>query len=323
MAQLVTAADLNAVLAWYYLLGAWGTAAGAMSTGWMVQVLEHRGLSTLMAYKCMFYVYSLMGVVKLILSVVLSKACEMQMAKDTTNGECDPSIAMEAQPFLPSTEPKRDIDKNWITRLYPTLCRESKKFLTKFCLIISLDNFGSGLASNSWLTYFITLKYNMQPGFLGSIFFGSHLLASVSNLIAIPVAEKVGLVATMVLGHVPASIALLLLPFPPVVVGTITCLLIRSIFIEFDQAPRQAFLAHAILPEERTPVMGVVNVVRTLSRTFAPFVTGVLGGRNGRGGYDGIGLAISLAGGIKLVYDVLFFSVFGVHDYQKKMQRRN
>ncbi|KAJ6137537.1 hypothetical protein N7471_004023 [Penicillium samsonianum] len=311
MAQLVTAADFNAVLAWYYLLGAWGTAAGVMGTGWVIQVLEHRGLSTLVAYKCMFCMYSLMGVIKLILSVVLSKACEMKAEKDTTNAERDPPIATEAQPLLPKPEPERDIN-NWITRLCPTLCKESKKFLTKFCFIISLDSFGSGLASNSWLTYFLTLKYDMQLGFLGSIFFASNLLASVSNLIAIPVAHKVGLIATMVLGHVPASIALLLLPLLPTVFGTVTCLLIRSIFIEFDQAPRQAFLAHAILPEERTVVMGGVNVVRTLSRSFAPFITGVLGGRDGKGGYKGIGLAISLAGCLKLAYNVLLLGAFGV-----------
>lgn len=313
MSQLVTAADFNAVLAWYYLLGAWGTAAGVMGTGWMIQVLEHRGISTLKAYQCMFCIYSLMGVVKFILSVVLSKACELKAESGTTNAERDPSIATEAQPLLPKPEPTRD-SNNWITHLCPTLCKESRKFLVKFCFIISLDSFGSGLASNSWLTYFFSLKYDMQLGSLGSIFFASNLLASVSNLIAIPVANNVGLIATMVLGHVPASTALLLLPFLPTVFGAVTCLLIRSIFIEFDQAPRQAFLAHAILPEERTLVMGGVNVVRTLSRSFAPLVTGILGGQDEKGGYNGIGLAISLGGGLKLAYNALLLCTFGVRN---------
>ena len=45
-----------------------------------------------------------------------------------------------------------------------------------------------------------------------------------------------------------------------------------------DQAPRQAFLAAAVLPEERTAVMGWVNVVKTAAQSGGPVVTGKLAG---------------------------------------------
>jgi len=48
-----------------------------------------------------------------------------------------------------------------------------------------------------------------------------------------------------------------------------------------DQAPRSAFLSAVVLPEERTAVMGVVNVAKSLSQSAGPIVTGALaeGGR--------------------------------------------
>ena len=48
-----------------------------------------------------------------------------------------------------------------------------------------------------------------------------------------------------------------------------------------DQAPRSAFLSAAVLPEERTVVIGVVNTAKSLSQSAGPLVTGVLaaGGR--------------------------------------------
>jgi len=45
-----------------------------------------------------------------------------------------------------------------------------------------------------------------------------------------------------------------------------------------DQAPRSAFLTAVVLPEERTAVMGVVNLGKSLSRSAGPIVTGVLAG---------------------------------------------
>lgn len=65
-----------------------------------------------------------------------------------------------------------------------------------------------------------------------------------------------------------------------------------------DQAPRQAFLAAAVLPSERTAVMGVVNVVKTLSQSAGPSITGWLAG------LDKFWIAFLVAGGMKASYDV-------------------
>ena len=81
-------------------------------------------------------------------------------------------------------------------------------------------------------------------------------------------------------------------------------LIFRASTNSMDQAPRQAFLAAAVMPEERTTVMGIVNVVKTLSQSVGPVVTGALAG-SGK-----FWIAFVIAGGVKLSYDVLTLGMF-------------
>lgn len=71
-----------------------------------------------------------------------------------------------------------------------------------------------------------------------------------------------------------------------------------------DQAPRQAFLAAAVLPSERTAVLGVVNIAKTLAQAGGLGFAGILAGRH---------LWVALlggAGGLKALYDILMLWMF-------------
>ncbi|KAJ5723471.1 hypothetical protein N7488_001506 [Penicillium malachiteum] len=67
MAQLVGPESLSTVLAWYFMLGSWGSAAGTLAAGWLVQSLTSKTWSTVDAYRANFLVYFLLGMVKVIL----------------------------------------------------------------------------------------------------------------------------------------------------------------------------------------------------------------------------------------------------------------
>ena len=64
-----------------------------------------------------------------------------------------------------------------------------------------------------------------------------------------------------------------------------------------DQAPRSAFIAAVVKPEERTAVMGITSMLRTLAAMAGPSVTGVLAG-GGR-----FWIAFVVAGACRLAYD--------------------
>ena len=74
-----------------------------------------------------------------------------------------------------------------------------------------------------------------------------------------------------------------------------------------DVAPRSAFLATVILPAERTAVMGMINVVKTLSSTIGPSITGTLANR----GFFWVSFII--AGSLKATYDLSILAVFATH----------
>ena len=43
---------------------------------------------------------------------------------------------------------------------------------------------------------------------------------------------------------------------------------------QMDVAPRQSFIAGIVLPRERTVMLGIVNVVKSLAASFGPLLTG-------------------------------------------------
>ena len=74
-----------------------------------------------------------------------------------------------------------------------------------------------------------------------------------------------------------------------------------------DVAPRSAFLAAVVLPNERTAVMGSINVVKTSAQSLGPFITGVLINSNL------FWVAFVMAGSLKATYDLGMLAIFAGH----------
>lgn len=75
-----------------------------------------------------------------------------------------------------------------------------------------------------------------------------------------------------------------------------------------DVAPRSAFLAPALPADQRTALMGVVNVVKTCSTSIGPFVTGVLADS------DLFWISFVAAGSLKVTYDLGMLFTFAERD---------
>ena len=74
-----------------------------------------------------------------------------------------------------------------------------------------------------------------------------------------------------------------------------------------DVAPRSAFLAAIVFPNERTATMGVINVVKTASQSIGPLITGLLVERNL------FWVAFVMAGSLKASYDIGMLLLFAQH----------
>lgn len=116
----------------------------------------------------------------------------------------------------------------------------------------------------------------------------------------------------MVFTHLPSALMLVLIPIPSTLGPAMTFLIIRACSQSMDTAPRTAFLTAVILPDERTAVMGIINVIKTMSQSFGPLVTGVLASKGM------FGVSFVIAGVLKAVYDLGVLAAFTGHKSQKK-----
>ncbi|PSS07124.1 hypothetical protein M430DRAFT_45943 [Amorphotheca resinae ATCC 22711] len=302
LAQLTPAINRGDIYAWYSLIGTAGTACGMAATGWVITyMLEDLGWPKIDVYRAVFWGYAVFGIIKLILTLALSKACEAekkQPAAPASDPETAPLLRDGAQ------EPKK---KPTFRSLLPEISADSRIIVFNLCLLFALDAFASGLAPLSWVTYFFHDKFKLEEGKLGSLFFTTSIIAAVSMLLASSIAKRFGNIKTMVFTHLPSAIFLALIPIPNSLPLAMMFLILRSCTQSMDVAPRSAFLAAVVLPNERTAIMGLINVVKTSAQSLGPLITGILAAHNL------FWVAFVAAGSLKATYDLGMLAVFAGH----------
>ncbi|MCJ1314740.1 hypothetical protein MMC15_000052 [Xylographa vitiligo] len=301
VAHLTPASDRSDVYAWYSLVGTAGTAFGIMTCGWVVNSLQStKGVDNVSAYRLAYFGYAALGLVKFILACGLSKRVEADYKAPAKDDQATrPLLQNEIGPEA-AKKPKKS--------MLPSLSKASRGIVVNLCILFALDAFASGLAPMSWVTYFFRQKFDLHEGKLGSLFFTTSIIAAASMLVASSIAKRIGNVKTMVFTHLPSAIALSLIPVPSSLTGAIVFLVLRSCTQSMDVAPRSAFLADIILPNERTVVMGTINVVKTCSQSIGPSITGVLAD------HDLFWVAFGMAGSLKATYDLGMLAVFLGHE---------
>lgn len=209
LAHLTPHEHLPDVFAWYALLGTAGAAVGQLTCGWTLTSLQSlHGWEFVPACRVVFVAYSAVGLVKLALTLGLSRNVEATKEEDVPqqqqgqeNGETRPLLAdaaAPAQPVLPAPK-KRGV--------FASIDKDLWSLVIRLFILFGLDSFASGLASLSWLTYFFRRKFDLPEGQLGSIFFVTSTIAAASTLVASSIAKR--------FGNVKVTTSALSQPFPP------------------------------------------------------------------------------------------------------------
>jgi MFS family permease len=182
---------------------------------------------------------------------------------------------------------------------------QSKAVVTKLSALFALDAFGGGFVVQTFAAYWFHLRWGVSPSTLGAIFFGANLLAAVSALLAARIAARIGLIKTMVFTHLPSNILLILVPLMPSLPLAILVLLLRFSISQMDVPARQSYTMAVVPPEERSAVAGITGVVRTAGAALAPVFAGMLFGKPAW-----MDTPFYIAGGLKIVYDLLLYRAF-------------
>ncbi len=275
LSQLLPDNRRTQAFAWYNLAGSFATATGALAGGGLAQLLQEAGLPALDSYRAVVLGYAMLGVILSILFLRLSQQVEAPQPE-------------EAMPIR--------------TRFG---LHRSRQVVIRLSSLFAIDAFAGGLVVQSMVAYWFNIKFGVQPAVLGSIFFGANVLAGISALSAAWIARRIGLINTMVFTHIPSNIFLILVPFMPTLPLAIAVLLLRFSISQMDVPTRQSYTMAVVSPDERSAAMGVTSIARSVGGTLSPAITGQLMSISGL-----IGAPFVVAGGLKLIYDVLVWRGF-------------
>jgi MFS family permease len=155
------------------------------------------------------------------------------------------------------------------------------------------------------IAYWFHVKFGVESGVLGSIFFGANVLAGISALLAVPLAARFGLINTMVFTHIPSNILLMLVPLMPNLPLAIGILLARFSISQMDVPTRQSYTMAVVSPDERSAASGVTTIARSVGASISPALTGL---------FFSVPLLFNmpffLTGGLKIAYDLLLYQSF-------------
>jgi hypothetical protein len=146
----------------------------------------------------------------------------------------------------------------------------SRGVVMKLSALFALDSFGGGFVIQSFAAYWFYLRYGVNPGTLGVIFFWANIFGGISALAASRLASRIGLINTMVATHLPSNILLILVPLMPTLPLAITVLLARFSISQMDVPTRQSYIMAVVTPEERSAAGGITGVARTLGAAISP-----------------------------------------------------
>lgn len=275
LSQVVPDRERTDVFAWYTLTGSLATALGALAAGSLTNTLQ-RTWAPVDSYRAVVVAYACIG---LALCAIFRGT----------------SAAVEAPARVRSPESRSIVAK------FSGIHR-SHRVVLRLAGLFALDSFGGGFVVQSFAAYWFYLRYGVDPKTLGTLFFGANVLAGVSALVASRLANRIGLVNTMVVTHLPSNVLLMLIPMMPTLPLAALMLLLRFSISQMDVPTRQSYTMAVVAPDERAAASGITGVARTTGAALSPLFAGLLFARPSL-----VDVPFYIAGILKITYDLLLF----------------
>jgi predicted MFS family arabinose efflux permease len=181
--------------------------------------------------------------------------------------------------------------------------RRSRSNVAKLSGLFAIDAFAGGFIVQSFIAYWFRAEYGISTETLGAIFFCVGLLQAGSFLAATRLAERIGLLNTMVFTHLPSNLLLMAIPLAPTLGAAIGLLFARFALSQMDVPTRQAYIAALVDPSERTAAAAYTNTARYAVRPLGPLLAGL-------SQQLAFGLPFFVGGGVKAAYDLVLWQWF-------------
>jgi len=265
---------MNTIFALYNMVGTFAMSAGIILSG-LPSLLQEQyfGMNHIDSFKILFMLYSILGLVVMIIYFMISKDIEI----------------------------KPKVNKSVMQTLSP----RSKKIVAKLSALFAVDSFAGGFVIQSVVSLWFFTKFGADLIILSYIFSAAGILTALSYIVAAKIANRIGLVNTMVFTHIPSNILLILVAFAPTLQLAIILYLIRMGLSQMDVPTRQSYIVSVVNEDERTAASGLTNVSRNIAQAVSPSAIGYI--------FQSF-LALSgpfvLGGVIKIIYDLALYFNF-------------
>jgi MFS family permease len=268
LAQTVAHRWRTALFARYSVIGSLAGAAGVLAAAVPDLAVEWTGCQRVAAMRVMFWAYGLLGVLSMLLYRPLSSAIE-----------ADDDV------------PKAPL-------------QQSRRMVYGLAALFGMDSFGTGFLVQSLLALWLYQTFQVSVTVAAEILFWTSVCSAVSYLVAVPIAERIGLINTMVFTHLPSNIFLMLIPFAPDLATAIGLLLARSALSQMDVPTRASYVMAVVRPEERPAAASVTAVPKTFAWAAGSMISGYLLT------VSTFGWPLLIGGAVKAVYDILLLIRF-------------
>ena len=194
----------------------------------------------------------------------------------------------------------------------PIISRASARPLAGLAALFGVDALGGGLVLQTVIAYWLHVRFGAGSSVLGPSLALIALVQAASFEAASRLADRIGLVRTMVFTHLPSNVLLLFVPLSPNLATALVLLTVRFAIAQMDVPTRQAYVASIVPPGERAAALAVTGTVRGVMQSVGPLIAGVSIQA------AAAGVPFVLAGGLKILYDLGLYAAFsrrpGAHE---------
>jgi len=265
----------NTVYALYNMVGTFAMSAGVLLSGLPQILAQQYGLNQIQSIRPLFLLYSIIGLAVLGIYYLISNKVEVQ-----TN-------SMRHKP------------------LRKTLSPQSKQIVGKLSSLFALDSFAGGFVIQSIVSLWFFTKFGVDLTTLSYIFSVAGVLTAFSYLAAAKIADRIGLINTMVFTHIPSNILIILVAFAPTFPLAVALYLTRMALSQMDVPTRQSYLVAVVKENERTAAAGITNISRNITQSISPSIAGYI-----LQSLSILSAPFVLGGALKIVYDVALYFNF-------------
>ncbi|MGA7370784.1 MAG: MFS transporter [Nitrososphaeraceae archaeon] len=180
--------------------------------------------------------------------------------------------------------------------------------------LFAIDSFAGGFVIQSIVSLWFYARFGADLSTISYILSISGVITAFSFMAAARIADKIGLINTMVFTHLPANVLIIAVAFAPTLPIAAILYLIRMALSQMDVPTRQSYIVSVVKDEERTAATGITNISRNISQALSPSLAGYI--------IQSLSLFFApfLIGGVlKVIYDIaLYFSFRNIKPQQEE-----